>query len=118
MADYGLFVGWGEVPRGRERKALDEFRDTIQYYAELQEKGEIESFEPVILEPHGGDLLGFVLIRGEREKVARLRVDKEFQRRVVRGGLIVDNFGVIGAAIGDTVSQDLVTYLQQVDDLT
>lgn len=118
MADYGLFVGWGQVPRGKEMKALDVFRDTLQYYAGLQEKGDIESFEPVILEPHGGDLLGFVLIRGERDKVARLRVDREFQRRVLRAGLIVDNFGVIGATVGGTVGEDLVTYQQELEGLT
>ena len=28
----------------------------------------IESFEPVFLEPHGGDLTGFILVRGDAEK--------------------------------------------------
>lgn len=33
----------------------------------------IESFEAVILEPHGGDLAGFILIRGSQDKLAQLR---------------------------------------------
>ena len=118
MADYGLFIGWGQVTRGREKKALDEFNDGIQYYAGLQEKGDIESFEPVILEQHGGDLLGFVLIRGEREKLAKLRVDREFERRTIRAGLVVNSLGVVGALVGQGVSEGLVTYQQQLDELT
>ena len=30
----------------------------------------IESFEPVFLEPHGGDLTGFILIQGDAAKLA------------------------------------------------
>ena len=64
MADAGLFIGWGEVVRGRETEALEVFNETLAYYGRLQEEGAIESFEPVFLEPHGGDLSGFILIRG------------------------------------------------------
>jgi hypothetical protein len=117
MADYGLFVGWGQIPRGRERKALDVFNEITRYYAGLQENGEIESFEPVLLEPHGGDLSGFILVRGEREKLARLRVDSDFQRRTVRAELVVDGFGVVGAAIGGAIGESMVRYQQQVDEL-
>ncbi len=78
MADAGLFVGWGEVVRGRETEAVEVFNETLGYYARLQEEGTIESFEPVFLEPHGGDLNGFILIRGEAEKLAALRVSEEF----------------------------------------
>lgn len=118
MADYGLFVGWGQIPRGREKKALAEFNQALQYYAELQQKKQIENFEPVILEQHGGDLLGFILIRGEREKIAMLRVDREFQRQTIRAGLIVDNLGIVGALIGDGLNEGLATYGQQLDELT
>ena len=55
MADSGLFIGWGEVVRGREERALEVFNETIAYYGQLQADGRIESFEPCLLEPHGGD---------------------------------------------------------------
>jgi hypothetical protein len=29
MADEALFIGWGEVVRGRERKAVDVFNESI-----------------------------------------------------------------------------------------
>jgi len=36
-------------------------------------EGEIESFEMVLLEPHGGELGGFILLRGDQDKLARIR---------------------------------------------
>ena len=31
MADAGLFIGWGEVVRGRETEALGVFNETLAY---------------------------------------------------------------------------------------
>ena len=39
MADAGLFVGWGEVVRGREAEALEVFNETLAYFGGLQEEG-------------------------------------------------------------------------------
>ena len=50
MADAGLFIGWGEVVRGRETEALEVFNETLAYYGRLQEEGTVENFEPVFLE--------------------------------------------------------------------
>ena len=69
MADYGLFIGWGALVRGRELKGLEVFNESIQFWADHQKKGNIESFEPVLLTPHGGDLAGFLLIKGEGTKL-------------------------------------------------
>jgi len=73
MAKGALFIGWGPAARGREQQALSLFQESIQYYARLQQQGEIDSFEPMQLEPHGGDLNGFLLLRGDTEKLARLK---------------------------------------------
>jgi hypothetical protein len=117
MADSALFVGFGLPVRGRERKALSVFAETVEYYSRLQQSGEIESFEPVLLEPHGGELGGFFLLRGDRDKLAHLRTSEEFERRTLRGQLIADNLGVVGAAIGDRLASQLATYTQQVEEL-
>jgi hypothetical protein len=100
MADSGLFIGWGQVVRGRETEAMKTFNTTVEYFVGLQESGTIEGFEPVFLEPHGGDLNGFFLVRGEAEKLSALRVDVEFQAVLLRAGLIVENLGVVGAVTG------------------
>jgi hypothetical protein len=105
MAEAGLFIGWGEVVRGREMQSTRVYNETIQYFAQLQQRGEIESFEPVALEPHGGDLQGFVLLRGDREKLNRVRSSDEFWRLMARAGFIINSLGVVGADIGEAVQR-------------
>lgn len=114
MADAGLFIGWGQVVRGREMEAAELFRETLGYYARLQEEGAIESFEPVFLEPHGGDLSGFILIRGDAEKLASFRVGEEFNQLSIRVGLVVDNFGVVGADLGERLQRQVEYYTEQI----
>ena len=114
MADAGLFVGWGEVVRGREAEAVETFNSTMEYYGGLQADGTIESIEPVFLEPHGGDLQGFFFLRGDAEKLATLRVDPEFQATIIRAGLIVDNVGVVGASMGARLERLMGAYTEQI----
>jgi hypothetical protein len=114
MADFGLFIGFGAPVRGRESQAVELFNETLQYYGRLQEEGEIESFEPAFLEPHGGELGGFILIRGEAEKLAALRVDDEFTKFTLRAGLIVDNFGVVGVDLAERLQRQMEYYIEQI----
>jgi hypothetical protein len=118
MADYGLFIGFGAPVRGRERQALALFNDGFEYTSRLQQEGEIESFETVLLEPHGGDLSGFVLLRGDQDKLARIRSSDEFQRLLARDLLVLENVGVVGAALGERLLTLMSTYAGQVDELT
>jgi len=114
MADAGLFIGWGEVVRGRESEATELFAETLGYYARLQEEGVIESFEPVFLEPHGGDLTGFILIQGDAEKLASLRVSEEFTQLSIRVSLIVNNLGIVGADLGGRLQSQMEYYTEQI----
>jgi len=114
MADAGLFVGWGDVVRGRESEAAGLFQETLGWYASLQEQGIIESFEPVFLEPHGGDLSGFILIRGDADKLAALRVSEEFIQLSTRVGLIVDKLGVVGADMGERLQRQVEYFTEQI----
>ncbi len=118
MADAGLFIGWGAPVRGREAKGLEVFNEVLSYYAGLQREGVIESFEPAFLEPHGGDLQGFILVRGSQDKLAQLRVDDEFVRLSTRAALIVEGLGVIGATLGDGLQDSVATYQQAISELT
>jgi len=118
MADAGLFIGWGAAVRGREKKAVAAFGDDQGFWDRLQQEGRIESSETVLLEPHGGDLAGFVLVRGIREQLAAIRDDEEFWRRVARAGLLVDRLGVVRATLGDGLRQRVNSYPQVIDEWT
>lgn len=105
MAGEALFLGWGPVVRGREQIALQVFQETLAYYGKLQQEGRIESFEPVLIAPHGGDLAGFILLRGERARLDELRSSEDFERLVVRAASVVDNVGVINAYTGEALGE-------------
>ena len=87
MAEAGIFIGWGANVSGREEQGLAVFNEAIQYWGGLEEDGKIESFEVVLLTPHGGDLEGFALLRGSREQVSALLMDEEFERMNTRASL-------------------------------
>ncbi len=110
MAGDALFLGWGQVVRGREQRALEVFQESVAYYAKLQESGEIERFEAFLLDPHGGDLAGFFLIHGERSKLDALRGDQDFRRLLVTAGSIIDNLGLVGAHTGDALGQQMAVF--------
>ncbi len=118
MADAGLFIGWGGVARGREAKSLDVFQEALTYYGGLQQSGTIESIDAVFLEPHGGDLGGFFLIKGERAKLAALRVDTEFTRISARAGMVVDGFGVVGASLDAGLQESIETFQGAISELS
>lgn len=110
MAGEALFLGWGPVVRGREQLALQVFQETLDYYGKLQQEGRIESFEPVLIAPHSGDLAGFILLRGERSRLDEIRSSDEFERFVVRAGAVVDHVGVINAYTGESLGQAMAHF--------
>lgn len=116
MADAALFVGFGRPARAREPQALELWDELVQFCSDLHGRGEIESFEPVLLEPHGGDLAGFLLVRGERDQVERLRAHGDFRRITTRAGLVVDGVGVVEAHIGSGLASQMRIYREQVGE--
>jgi hypothetical protein len=117
MADDALFIGWGTVVRGREQASLKVFQETVEFWAQAQRDGKIESFEPFLLQPHGGGLAGFMLLRGERAKLSELRGSEEFERVVTRAGAVVEELGVVGAYGGDALARQLGQFQQASSEL-
>ena len=114
MADAGLFIGWGQVVRGREDRALDVFNETIELYGQMQADGRIESFEVCLLQPHGGELGGFELIRGSEEQIDALRRAEDFERINTKASLIVDDLGIVDMLIGEGLGRAMAIYQEEV----
>jgi hypothetical protein len=110
MAGDVLFLGWGQVVRGREQLALEVFQESVGYYQKLQEDGRIERYEGYLLDPHGGELAGFFLIYGERSALDQLRATSDFQRLIGRADSIIDNLGVVNAYTGDALGQQMALF--------
>jgi hypothetical protein len=107
MAGEAIFLGWGQVVRGREQLALEVFREATEYWSKLQQDGRIESFRPFLLRPHGGDLAGFWLIHGERSALDEIQSSEEFVRLIARSGAIVDNLGVASAVTDEALGSQM-----------
>lgn len=101
MADSVLFIGWNRSFKGREQQTMELFQKVMEYYGGLQADGRIESFEPVMLAAHGGDLNGFILLKGEVEKLDEVRRDDTFKNLTIEANYCLDGFGIIPGYIGD-----------------
>ncbi len=98
-----LFFGWNRPVAGREKQCMELFTSSMAYWGKKQEAGEIESFEPVLLRSHGGDMNGFFLIKGQPEKLDAISHDKEFITLVMNLQLAAEGFGVIRGYAGESV---------------
>jgi hypothetical protein len=112
MADRALFVGFGQPVRGREERAIEVFNEFVGMFGRMQSDGRIEGMEPTLLDPHGGDLGGFFMVRGDEQQCAALMTDEEFRRATVDATLIVENFGVVPAATGAGVEREMGMYVE------
>ena len=114
MAEAALFIGWGEPARAREKGALEVFNEAMQYWGRLQQEGKIERFDVTVLAPHGGDLGGFVLLRGTAQQIDAVRRDEEFERLISRVRLMVDDVGFGDAFVDEKLAQVMGQYQEEV----
>jgi len=114
--DSALFIRWGAAPSGRERESVRLFGQSLKYLTGLVVAGRVFSVEPFFLEPHGGDLEGFFLVRGDREELSRIRYEDDFQRMAVRAQVVVENFGVIGAITGEQLNKHMAWYAEAANE--
>ncbi len=117
MADAGIFVGWGPPVSGREESGLGVFTGAMEYWRGLQVEAAIESFEVALLEPHGGDLYGFALVRGTEQQLNELRLREDFQALITRAGLIVERLGVVSVALGEGIGRQIGLYQEAIREL-
>jgi hypothetical protein len=114
MADRILFVGWGATIAGREERALEVFNEAVGFYGRCQQEGRIESFDVILLEPHGGGLSGYMELHGTAAQLAQLREDEEFQRLMADAGLIVEELGLVGGFANEGVAQQMMIYQEAI----
>jgi hypothetical protein len=117
MANYALFIGWGNVVHGREEMSLRVFQETIEFWGRCQQDGRIDGFEPFLLEPHGGGLTGFMLIYAERERLDDVRESEEFERIMARAGAVVDDLGIVTAYAQEALGRVMGQFQEMASEL-
>ena len=110
MPDRSLFIGFGQPVRGREERAVEVFNEFVGMFGRMQADGRIEDMDVTLLDPHGGDLGGFFMAHGSAEQCSALQLDEEFRRACIDANLIVENFGVVPAATGAAVAEEMTMY--------
>jgi hypothetical protein len=113
MAERLLFIGWGQVARGREEHALEVFNETIGVYGRMQQDGRIESFDVALLDPSGG-IEGYAALRGSAKQIAAVREDPEFRRVMADASLIVDKLQILNGVCDKGLEQEIATYQEAV----
>ena len=101
MADRVLFIGWNRPVVGREQQAMKLFQKAMEYYSKLQTSGKIESFEPIMLTHHGGDLNGFIILKGDAKKLAEIREEATFVENSIEAAFCLDGFGIVSGYVGE-----------------
>ena len=105
MSSNVIFFGWNRSVPGREQISAQHFQDFLGYLGGLQQSGVIDSFEPVLLGAHGGDMNGFFLIRGENDALDALQASDEWQTHQIRGGYHLEGAGSVRGATGELVME-------------
>lgn len=116
MANHALFIGWNRPLAGRERLAMKLWEKSMEYYAKLQAEGRIEGFEPVLLSSHGGDLNGFILIKGDRDTLFEIRKEDAFLNFIVEADYCLEDFGVVPAYVGEGLAEVMMRWSGYIED--
>lgn len=114
MADRILFIGWGATVRGREERALEVFDAAVGFYGRCQQEGRIESFDVILLGPHGGGLAGYMELHGSADQLDALRQDEQFRRLMVDAALIVDELGVVDGFANEGIARQMTLFREAI----
>jgi len=110
VADSGIFMGWTRPVSGASGKAMDLHKRMDSYLRRLHAEGRVASFNTVLLGANGGDLGGFVLIQGDRNKLDVIRSSPEFRELTIRGSMFLVGFRVVRAHMGAEAAELLGAY--------
>jgi hypothetical protein len=110
MSSNALFVGWNRPVVGRERMAAEDFSAFTSYLSGLQQKGVIKSFDCVFLHPHGGDLNGFFVIRGDPQRLGEIGASSEWNTQMIRASIHLEGLGVIRGLTGELVKERMTAW--------
>jgi hypothetical protein len=104
MGTNVVLFGWNRSIPGREKVSAQHFEEFVTYLGGLQQKGTIQSFDVVFLDPHGGDLNGFFLIKGDPANLDVLVSTTEWVTHITRAMLHLEGSGVIRGITGDEIA--------------
>jgi hypothetical protein len=113
MADRVVFISWGQVVRGREERAMENFNETIGLYGKMQQDGRMESFDVVLLNPSTG-MDGYLVLHGSADQLNALKESEDFQRQLASATLIVDDLKMVDGWTGAGIAKQMEIYQEAI----
>ena len=114
MADRLLFIGWDEVVRGREERAIEVFNESVGLYGRLQQEGRIERFDATFLNPNGSGLQGYFQLHGTEAQLNELKGSDDFNKAMIDASLIVDDFRILDGVTNEGIAEQMAMYTEAV----
>lgn len=118
MPNRAFFVGWDRPVPGREAMAVETYASLVSILDKSKASRQIDSYETVLLDSHGGDLNGFVLVRGDQDGIDRFLQSDTWTELQARGNLYLQNFGTVRCVIGSGVNDRMTLYRKLVSELS
>lgn len=110
--DGALMLSFGAVIPGREALAVDVFTELSRFLGAVLDDG-VSSFSPYFFaDGLMGDVSGFFMVEGRRDRLDRLRRDEGFTRLVLRAGAGLQNVRVHTLIAGSEAGRLVNRYRQ------
>jgi hypothetical protein len=100
-----LFLGWKRANPVHEERVMELFQEMNHYLDTLQRDKTIQSYDVVFLNPNGGNLTGFFLLRGDSAKLDALQASEDWQVNIGRTQLYLEDPTTIRGATGDEIGK-------------
>jgi hypothetical protein len=110
MAYDVVLIGWNRAVAGRERDAVELFGTAVNFYESQKKAGTISAHEHFFLDPHGGDLNGFTVLRGERNKLSTMLNSDEWHTISAKAVITLEGFGAIHGVTGEGIQKRMGLY--------
>lgn len=114
MRSNCIVFGWNRPLAGREAAGGQLFQSFVEFLTAQQRGGAIDSFEVVLLEPRGGTLNGFFLLRGDPDRLNALTAGDEWMRHQTRAIINLDGAAVLRGATGSAVAERMKIWLEEI----
>ena len=116
--DGALLISFGAVHVGREALAVDQFTELSRYLGRVLAEGAISGFRPYFFaDGRSGDVVGFLLLEGRRDRLDRLRREEDFVRHVLKAGAATANLRVQTLIAGSEAGRLVNLYREVRTDL-
>jgi non-ribosomal peptide synthetase component F len=113
MGPNVILFAWNRSLPGREKMSAQHFQEFVEFMTAQQKNGVIDSFDIVLLEPYGGAINGFFLMRGDPSKLRDLWATAEWIRHQVRGLLHLEGAAALRGVTGSAVAERMELWMKE-----